>query len=152
MDRYLKPLVQIPPEKGTHTCNFAFTITLKPYMYQYPPEVQLARTSGDIKRMFYNCRMTMIAELTKQCNIHYHGILAFPIKVKNPTLYFFNRLRGLPKALGKSECSQLIDEDKWVTYLNKDIKENIKQDVFYPTIIDDYGIINEVALDEVEPT
>lgn len=145
MDRYLKSLVQITPTDSTHTCDYAVTITLHPSMYRLDPETQLRKTSLVLKRLFYDCKLTLIAELTEQCNIHYHGILSYPIGT-DVNYRFHNQLRKI-KDCGRSECKQVMNYDLWVKYLNKDIINNIRRNIFYPIILDEYDIINVVALD-----
>lgn len=135
----LNPLSKLPQKK--QSIDYAFTITLKPAMYKKTFERQLHETAGGLIKIFKDCKISMVAELTQTFNIHYHGIISFDLEVhgNDPVKVFFDRLRPFSK-IGKSECKQLIHYETWTTYLNKDVKYNCTHR-FNAIIIDDYDIL-----------
>lgn len=122
-----------------YSCDLAFTITLKPVEYRKTYEDQYSGTAYLLTSIFNagGCKYTMVAELTKQYNIHYHGIMKIPKdRAKDPIKWFFDRLRLL-QFTGRCECEQVKNYDKWTTYIIKDIQ----RDIDIRTVIkDDYNI------------
>lgn len=125
-------------DKVTYSVDYALTITLKPLMYKEDAEEQYRQTALNISKLFPKCKLTLIAELTQQYNIHYHGIISVPSTLSSqPRKYVFDKIRKYSK-LGKTTVDQVDDYEGWVVYLNKDLQETSK--TVYPIIRDDYNI------------
>lgn len=64
--------------KSIGICYF-FTITLRPKIFKYSSITQLELTLADIaKKLYrYTSHFVIVAELTKQGNVHYHAICSF---------------------------------------------------------------------------
>lgn len=134
----LNPLSKLPQNRPM-SIDFAITITLKPSQYRDTWEKQRHNTAGALVKIFKDCKMTLIVELTKSDNIHYHGVWSCPIALCNdPKKYFFDRLRPFSR-IGKSECAQVINWDTWTNYLRKDIDLHRSRGLS-PIVQDDYDI------------
>jgi hypothetical protein len=125
-------------EQPKYSCDFALTITLKPQIYRETAEEQYRQTAYNVAKLFSKCKLTLIAELTQSCNIHYHGIIAVPITISSqPRKYIFDQIRKYSK-LGKTTVVQMTNYEGWSDYLSKDLQETSK--TVYPIIKDDYEI------------
>lgn len=161
MDRFLKPAplrksiktvqeklvsadhLSLCPQKvevGTlYSSDLAFTITLKPSEYVNTYQDQYKGTAYVLTSIFdtNGCKYTMTAELTKSYNIHYHGIMKIPKdRSKDSIDWFFNRLRKL-KFIGRSECEQVVNYNKWTTYIMKDTNRDLE---VLTIVKNDYGL------------
>lgn len=115
--------------------NFSFTVTLKPCMYRYEPEEQYDRTYKDLVIL---CRLmsnnfTIVAEVTKNCNLHYHGIIELHHKKK-----WYSTFRK-SDIFGFTTCREQYD-DKWNEYISKSLKETYETILRRPIIKDSYNI------------
>lgn len=134
----LNPLSKLPAK---WSCELAITITLKPLMYKKTFEEQDSILRPLILGMFKNCKLTLVWELTKTYNIHYHGMIQVPMHLCNdPLKYIFDRLRSCSK-IGKCEVNQVVNYDLWISYLNKDIKMNEALG-YYTKVIDEYDVLS----------
>lgn len=126
--------------------KFSFTITLKPFVTSCPPVRQYDMTHNFIKYTLEEHpqvhRVTMVAELTKTCNIHYHGMIDFvfpqeqPLDQINVRNIWFDiwRTEGIPKLdlrqkhyctlhhIGFTDFRPVTDERGWIEYMKKDFK------------------------------
>lgn len=142
----LKEVPKVPTIK--YSCDLAFTITLKPSEYRHTYEDQYKGTAYLLKSIFDSagCKYSMVAELTKQYNVHYHGIMKVPLeRGRDSCKWFFDRLRKL-SCIGRSECEQVMNYDKWTVYLAKDIKRDLD---IVTVLKDDYNIL-DISLSESE--
>lgn len=136
----LNPLSKLHA-KMAMSMDFAITITLKPSQYRDTWEKQRHNTAGALLKIFKDSKMTLICELTKTDNIHYHGIWSCPMHLCNDAKkYFFDRLR-LFSRIGKCECLPVNNWYNWCIYLNKDIALH-RQRGLNPIVKDDYEIID----------
>lgn len=134
-----KQVEQVISRPISYSCDLAFTITLKPSEYRRTYEDQYKGSCYLLTSIFNagGCKYTMVAELTKQYNIHYHGIIKIPTeRGKDSIKWFFDRLRLL-SFIGRSECEQVKNYEKWTTYIMKDVDRDI--DVL-TVIKDDYNL------------
>lgn len=140
------PLVQITPKIGPKmSVDYSITITLKPSLYNKPYETQFDETAVNITNLFGTCKLTLIAELTKTYNIHYHGLISVPLSHgRDPRKYIFDQLRKYSK-VGKSQVDQATDYNGWHAYISKDIKNNIQNAIIYPIVKDDYEMFTNVT-------
>lgn len=117
--------------------KYEFTMTLRPVMYKFTAREQFIKTKDIINNMFFGFATSIVAELTKENNIHYHAIVE--IKSADDRNKLLDRSRG-SMIWGRKSCSQLVNEPKWITYILKDIvstREIIKD---HPLIRDDLEI------------
>lgn len=104
-----------------YTSPFAFTITIKPFMFKCKPKIQLSKTLPIIQERLKNHIVSLVWEFTKNYNVHYHGIIQlskFKLKGKDPMYYWYNIFRR-DLALGFTNITQITHFDKWVQYLMK---------------------------------
>lgn len=132
------------------TQNYAFTITLKPKCYDTSLRHQLQHTYRSILNRLigdeeYPHKVTLVAESTKQCNIHYHGIIAFnhwTLRGRRVDVYWYNLWRK-HTFVGFTLIKVMENEQGWIEYITKDIdetKDKLSNCHVKPVIQDDHDI------------
>lgn len=125
------------PSAGNTSVKYAATITLQPKLYKYKPEEQYDKSYMHIAKqlMALGTKVDLVAELTKNYNIHYHLVIQFVnFKPKsNLMLMFHNAFRNDP-IVGFVNIKQIEDEVKWLDYIMKDINIT-KETINRPPII-----------------
>lgn len=116
------------------------TLTLRPLLYTRTAKEQFEMVTPLIRVALHGYKYSMVAELTKEFNIHYHGIIDIhgPIQ-KNALL---NKLRPLNRFLGRKRCEAVRFEESYENYIKSDLKET-QQIVADPVVKDDYKIFNK---------
>lgn len=129
-----------------YSVKYAFTVTLKPNMYRHAAEKQYEDT---YKSLFKNLEMlgkvTIVAEITKNYNIHYHGIIRFAMcftKHTNLMKAFVDSFRTT-KSYGFVNIKQIIDEPGWIDYISKSLPDTMESIKWRPIVIDQLDIFNE---------
>lgn len=127
---------------------YEFTVTLVPhYCRQRSGRDQHVHASAELLSLFAeylqkdpSFRVSVIAELHKSNDVHYHGLLELKDHIARDR--FINRLR-LRKIFGRRSISQLIHYSTWCEYMNKDTK--ITRDIIGdPIVIDDFNVYSDV--------
>lgn len=120
--------------------DYELTITLHPMMYRMKPENQhivCMKYLPKILKKFHHC---LIAELTEQNNIHYHGIVRLNnLKHRNQLI---NKFRSHTLVFGRKNVKQLMDFGKWVEYIQKSLVDTYHIIETSPIVNDDYLIIS----------
>lgn len=121
----------------THTADIALTITLKPSLYDRSWQQQLLISIDDIREAFKDDKMTCVAELTSNSNVHYHCLLSIcranlgtqldPIKA-----YVKRKLKA--PHFGYFQMKAVTNYNGWVNYIKK---ASLK------LVVDDYNIYAE---------
>lgn len=128
--------------------DYSFTVTLKPIVCTAPPEYQYDRTYLEIiKRLrCLNCKITCVAELTKNYDIHYHGIISFNVLSKSYEKDFKDLFRS-SRIFGYNYIKQIDDMPGWSQYIGKDL--NSFRDIMNrpPILIDEYNIFETIKND-----
>lgn len=143
-------LKQIINEIKPETVRYSATITLKPRMYQYKAEQQYDMTYPElIKHLSCNnySNATIISELTKNYNVHYHITITF----QNPYTKDFkiNFQKQFVDSFRKSQVfgfvniKQIDSELGWIEYISKDLKTFIDSTGRRPIIKDDFNYFTE---------
>lgn len=131
------------------TQRYAFTVTLKPSQYTVDGEVQYDRTHLQIieKLQSVCAHFTVIAELTKNCNIHFHGIADFDNNHPNVIKKFTDHFRCRCKNKYVCKCifgyvyiKVMPDELGWHDYIKKNIKTTYESLSRRPIIRDDFNV------------
>lgn len=141
----LNPLVKLRP-KMAYSVDYAITITIMPSLYRKTYEEQYNETANSIKNLFHDCKLTLVAELTQAYNIHYHGIIAYPLcdggGSKDVRKIIFDRLRKYSK-VGNTKIDQITDYNGWVKYIQKDPSSKKYRPIenIDPVVVDDYKCI-----------
>lgn len=108
-------------------CNsvpmFAFTVTLSPKTRKMNTVSQLYETSEQLQATLSNLGatdITMVAELHKSNDIHYHGCFnwSYPMDAVRLNYLFRNRFRD-HKLFGFTMIKILSDVPGWVEYMRK---------------------------------
>lgn len=121
--------------------KYELTVTLKPCMYKYSAIEQYRMTRESIKVIVGDYDSTIVAELTKTCNVHYHCLIGVPdnfsIKDKEKVV---NRIRNYNKTLGRFTFEQVRYEESFKAYLKKAIEET-EEIIGNPIVRDYFGIL-----------
>jgi len=99
--------------------DYAITFTLRPMMYRMTAVQQFSYMTTDMLNLAKRYKMTLIAELTKEHNIHYHGIVELQNHKHLDQL--LNEIRPILR-IGRKEIEPVKDKDKWITYIYKEVK------------------------------
>lgn len=124
-----------------YSYDIALTVTLKSKHRSIDAEAQFALTRRGILEKLRNCKSTVIAELTRNFDIHYHAILSIPLDKtngKHPLRYIKDIFRS---EYGLTCVKQVDNYEGWIDYLKEDIDETSR--VIYPILKDDYDIFEK---------
>lgn len=148
-------------EKGGYTCEFAVTFTLKPVMHRYPAEQQYDRSASLLTQELQSrgMRVTLVAELTKNADIHYHGIIRVPAQVTRDVNKYVKDMFRTSKIFGFSNIKMCDDLPGWIDYISKDLLHThmvigrrpilCDADMLIPTgMYTAYGIVEDNGEDE----
>lgn len=137
------------PEK--ESVQYAVTFTLSNILRKLPAEDQYDTIRNHIMlddedRLFGLWKQTLICELTKNYDIHLHGI--FSIKYSNllskyhkdPARYISDIVRKNKKYLGFCCIKQMTDYEGWVRYFSKDLRLTKARISRPPIIIDHHDV------------
>lgn len=117
-----------PNRDFVHDCTHFFTITLKPELYSNQIRQQHRKTYKCLTTfMQSHCdKYLLVAELTKDCNLHYHAVLKLSALVYEGTdlsdMNFLNNLKTLkPFGFKKLEIVRNLNES--FNYITKELKK-----------------------------
>lgn len=130
------------------TIQYTLNITLSPHMYHKLAETQYDETVQIVKTLFkkYDPRMSIIVELTKQYNVHYHGIVDFEyIKGIDYKKYIYDSFRNEihKRRLGRPFVIDVFDFHGWKDYIIKDLISTYNSLNRFPVVLDDFDLIPE---------
>lgn len=112
-------------QNSEYSQSYAFTITLLPKFRKLSTKNQLHRTYEYILEFLAPHKVTMVYELTKSYDIHYHGIINFKkdiLKDRSAELYWYNKMRK-SSTIGYTCLKVITDWNIWVDYLFKSHNE-----------------------------
>lgn len=125
--------------------DYAFTVTLQPKLFKQEPEHQYDLTYNHVRQMIgkISRKFTLVSELTKSYNIHYHGIISFTItpELKDCRKLFYKTFRN-DIFVGFVNIKQIDNYPKWSEYISKDITQQTVSINRRPIIWDDYEIFS----------
>lgn len=142
-------LLDIPIEKMTSfSVDYSLTITLRPKCYTKEPEQQFDDTYEHVRRKLYSLteHFTLVAEVTKSFNVHYHAILKFEIDNSKPSVTYLKEIYKCFRnddLVGFIKCEQTLGRVSWISYLKKDLFHTYNSINRRPIIYDDYDIFTE---------
>lgn len=115
----LNPLIKLRPIIR-YSVDYALTITLRPVMYIHTAQKQYDLITPEILQIFSECKLILVPELTKQYNLHFHGIINVPLcDGRDPSKWIHDKVRTHRK-IGMICVKQITDYDTWLTYCMKD--------------------------------
>lgn len=119
--------------------NYFFTITLQPNLYKLTADEQYDKTTPELIVMLklLSEKFTLVTELTKSLNVHWHGIIQLGDK-KNP---FVNMFRG-DKMFGFVNISPIRNESQVYEYIRKDLENTAKELNRRSILRDDYNVFS----------
>jgi len=118
---------------------YEVTVTLRPMMYRLTAVEQFYQTMGFLTSIHdgYD-KVSCIAELTQEHNIHYHILIDLGDSRRDKDKYL-NRYRAYHKYFGRKSCAQVRYEDSYKKYMVKDIEET-KKIIKDPIVRDYFGL------------
>lgn len=125
--------------------DYAGTITLRPKLYTKEPEVQYDETYDYVRRKLssLSTHFTLIAEVTKSYNIHYHIVIKFDLEDrKKDCMKEFHKCFRNDNLVGFVNIRQIDDMVKWTDYLKKDLCHTVNATNRRPVIWDMYDIFD----------
>lgn len=138
-----------------YTQEYAVTVTLLPKVRKYTAVEQYDKYASEvvafITQTFPLSKLTLVCELTKSFDIHFHGSIRFSLNaiknVKNICRFFTDKFRK--HAFIGYVCIKVVDnEPVWRQYISKTLKE-FSDDVGRRPILRDDLIKYEIGMFEV---
>jgi len=125
------------PGQQSWTVDYFYTITLKPSCYDNIAEHQYDITWKPVYDLIKSlpCKLTMVAEVTRNMNIHYHGIVSFLVLpgIKSYIKAFKDKFR-LAKHIGYTNITQIENHQQVKDYITKDLHQT-KELIGRPPVI-----------------
>jgi len=127
---------------------YEVTLTLKPFLYSLSPKDQFLLTKIFLDEVFLPYpKVTCVAELTMEHNVHYHAIIELPNGVLAKDR-FLNRFRKY-RQFGRKSCTQVQYIDSFKRYIVKDLKRT-EQIIAWPVVRDFFALTSMKFLKESE--
>lgn len=119
--------------------DYFFTVTLQPRMYKEDIDKQFDKTKNELLVLLkiLSDKITLVTELTKAFNVHYHGI----IQLNGSKRKFVNMFRG-DKQFGFVNLSPIKSEQKVFEYISKDVRFTYDELERRPILRDDYKVFS----------
>lgn len=127
------------------TIDFFGTITLNPKMYRDEPEIQYDNTCLYVRDKLHQLTndFTLVAELTKAYNIHYHLVIKFDITNKNIDYRKeFHKLFRNDRMIGFINLQPMANAPASQVYIKKDLDKTCNSIDRRPVICDTYNWFN----------
>lgn len=138
----------VSSKNGLGNNRYAFTVTVK--LRNKTSSEQYDLTYLRVHEILWSCgiKHTIIAEMTQNCDIHYHGVLEKPgYSLLEMNYIVKNRFRR-EKSFGFS-CIKVIDDmDGWVDYLSKDLQFTYTMIDRRPIIVDAFDLFPRTIFDK----
>lgn len=127
--------------------NYSFTVTLLPRLYKFDAKQQYDLTYSTVFRVVNSIyanstKLTIVAELTKQFCIHYHGIfnvITDKSEIRCRKL-FVDSFRNHP-LFGFVNIKLVDDEAGWLKYISKDLQQTKDLIGRPPVLRDDHYLL-----------
>lgn len=139
--------------------EYSFTVTLKPILFKGPASEQYDDTYVHVWNLLNSLasrdednvgpKLTLVSELTKNYNIHYHGIIQMPLRKNSDCMKRFHDVFRNNRKLGFVNIKQIEDKPGWITYITKDLAQTRDQVNRPPIIYDYYNIVPNNVLDNL---
>lgn len=132
------------PLNDNISVEYAFTITLRPKMFIHEPEKQYDETYTRIEHLLRSLCIcfTLVAEMTKSYNIHYHGICNFLLTYKKDCMKEFHKCFRNDMQVGFVNIRQITNMSNWTEYLMKDLAKTTNSLNRRPIIKDDFNVFS----------
>lgn len=148
-----KPPQPIALQKPLYEPQFAVTFTLLPKLYNHVcgHQYELSRDIlyNALASVGFYC--TLICEVTKQCNVHYHGIIASkgPALCEDKAKMLIKNCFRDSKVIGyQYRCNHLTDYGGWMEYITKDLRRTKEISMIDPIFKDEFKVFSKADLEE----
>lgn len=125
---------------------YEITVTLRPCLYRFTAAEQFDKTEDKLRLILCLYKSSCIAELTKEHNIHYHGII--DLKDVSEKDRLCNRFRKYNKEFGRKSIDQIRYENSYRKYIVKEFSTTQKIIGKLPIITNDLKLLG-VPIDEM---
>lgn len=131
-----------------YTQQYAVTITMHPKVRKYTAEEQYERFAHTVvieslQKLFPSSKITLVCELTKSHDLHFHGIISFNLALlranQNVPRWFRDKFRN-HATVGFVLLKVIDNQEIWLDYILKTVtafKEDLKLN---PILIDEHGL------------
>jgi hypothetical protein len=99
------------------------TITLRPSSYDFDIDKQLLLALAELYDLKDEITFSLVVELTKAFNIHFHGIVEYKGFTNQSHLRLLHYAFRAKKVIGHVCIKPMSDIEGWRTYMYKDIEE-----------------------------
>lgn len=120
--------------------KYEVTLTLRPVLYKFDPQSQFDKLYEFLLAYSKKYNMSLIAELTCENNVHYHGIV--DLKDFSIRADFINGLRCMHKWLGRKTINQVLYEDSYCHYMVKHVTLT-RQLILNPIVFDGMNVCKD---------
>lgn len=120
--------------------KYEVTLTLRPRMYSFTPQQQFDKVEHFLKQLCIKYKMSMIAELTQENNVHFHGIVDLKDFIHRGE--FINEFRCMSTTFGRKTVNQVMYEESYLNYICKDVSIT-KHFVLNPVVLDPLGLTKD---------
>lgn len=124
--------------------RYEVTVTLKPHLYRFTASEQFDMVRPIVEEIFSLYAGSAIAELTKENNIHIHGLVDLPGPIERNK--FLNRWRRHHKIFGRKSCAQVVYQDSYDRYMRKDMDVTWQVLGRSPIVVDVMGVFASPSL------
>jgi len=141
--------VQSESDKPRYSVDYAITLTISRKLRKLTPEEQYDRIKLLLPKVMYGCEYTLITELHKDMNTHYHGIFRMQLPIQGRTVVrsITDRIRKIDD-LGFYVIKQIDNFGVWSDYIQKAITQTALS-IARPVILqDDYQIVPQSNIKE----
>lgn len=124
------------------SCLYSGTLTLRPKLYVHEPHKQYDLVTDHITKILNTLCFdySLVSELTKTYNIHFHILSTFDLKShKYPLRDWHNAFRNDPY-VGFTKIEQTLNDKVWIDYMKKDLIHSYNCSGRRPILKDDLNI------------
>lgn len=142
----MNSLVHTMPENPVcRTADHFVTFTLQPKLRRLSAWEQFDCTSQHINKKLRQCytnvKLTLIAELHRSFDIHYHGIFSCDLPLTRKSLaHTMRQLFRTDPMIGRLDCQQMVNHQQTVDYIIKNCCCTAKEIARHPVVVDDYKL------------
>lgn len=130
--------------QSQYSMSFAITLTLNPKLFHHDCVTQHNLFMQELCKLCEACawRVSLVLELTKSFNCHYHGFIQIPIdkKSKKSIQHRITDILRTNKIIGYTYIKDIDNDQIWLEYTTKEITTTFKETGIYPVCKDDIDL------------
>lgn len=126
-----------------YTSEYALTVTTSRRCHNLTTEEQYKESKKELIDILElnKIQHSLIFELTKNNDVHYHGIIKVPVndKIRDIKIFVCNLFRKR-KFLGYICLKEITEYNIWFDYMKKELKITNERTGIYPIVSDMFGV------------